>query len=83
MCKSFTESHDQGTRHGVLEGFWIMRAQQLCRFAALKSQERSSGTIQDRQDNSQVNPWRWRPENVVLACVRDFKWLSSNEAVPS
>eukprot|EP00959_Pyramimonas_sp_CCMP1952_P436291 9136098-Pyramimonas_sp.AAC.1 len=32
--------------------------------------------------NSQVDPWRWNPEN-VLACFRVFKRLSSNEAVPS
>eukprot|EP00959_Pyramimonas_sp_CCMP1952_P140556 2941227-Pyramimonas_sp.AAC.1 len=29
-CKSFTDSHDQRTRNGVLEGFRTMRAQKLC-----------------------------------------------------
>eukprot|EP00959_Pyramimonas_sp_CCMP1952_P097894 2045844-Pyramimonas_sp.AAC.1 len=33
--------------------------------------------------NSQVDPWRWNPENNVLACFRVFKRALSNEAVPS
>eukprot|EP00959_Pyramimonas_sp_CCMP1952_P378428 7927444-Pyramimonas_sp.AAC.1 len=33
--------------------------------------------------NSQVNSWRWNPENNVLACFRVFNKLSSNEADPS
>eukprot|EP00959_Pyramimonas_sp_CCMP1952_P456397 9473102-Pyramimonas_sp.AAC.1 len=30
--------------------------------------------------NSQADPWRRNPENNVLACFRDFKRVSSNEA---
>eukprot|EP00959_Pyramimonas_sp_CCMP1952_P409120 8574013-Pyramimonas_sp.AAC.1 len=33
--------------------------------------------------NSQVVPWRWNPENDVLACFRVFKRLSSEETVLS
>eukprot|EP00959_Pyramimonas_sp_CCMP1952_P001673 34516-Pyramimonas_sp.AAC.1 len=33
--------------------------------------------------SSQVDPWRWNPQNNVLACFRVFKRMSSNEAVPS
>eukprot|EP00959_Pyramimonas_sp_CCMP1952_P398990 8360795-Pyramimonas_sp.AAC.1 len=33
--------------------------------------------------SSQVDTWRWNPENNVLACFRTFKRLSSKEAVPS
>eukprot|EP00959_Pyramimonas_sp_CCMP1952_P347008 7267747-Pyramimonas_sp.AAC.1 len=33
--------------------------------------------------SSQVDPWRWNPENNVLACFRVFKRLPPNEAVPS
>eukprot|EP00959_Pyramimonas_sp_CCMP1952_P303000 6339924-Pyramimonas_sp.AAC.1 len=32
---------------------------------------------------SQVDPWRWNPENNVFVCFRVFKRLSSNEADPS
>eukprot|EP00959_Pyramimonas_sp_CCMP1952_P058563 1222950-Pyramimonas_sp.AAC.1 len=30
--------------------------------------------------NSQVDPWRWNPENNFDARFSVFKWLSSNEA---
>eukprot|EP00959_Pyramimonas_sp_CCMP1952_P185309 3874776-Pyramimonas_sp.AAC.1 len=33
--------------------------------------------------NSQVDPWRWNPENNVLACFRVFNRLPSIEADPS
>eukprot|EP00959_Pyramimonas_sp_CCMP1952_P435432 9117711-Pyramimonas_sp.AAC.1 len=33
--------------------------------------------------NNEVDPWRWNPENNVVACFRVFKRLSSIEAVPS
>eukprot|EP00959_Pyramimonas_sp_CCMP1952_P383007 8025369-Pyramimonas_sp.AAC.1 len=32
--------------------------------------------------NGQVDPWRWTPENNVLACLRVLKGVSSNEAAP-
>eukprot|EP00959_Pyramimonas_sp_CCMP1952_P149655 3131077-Pyramimonas_sp.AAC.1 len=32
--------------------------------------------------SSQADPWRWHPENKVLACFKVFKRWSSNEAVP-
>eukprot|EP00959_Pyramimonas_sp_CCMP1952_P444835 9314310-Pyramimonas_sp.AAC.1 len=42
------------------------------------------GTIQDRQRrNSHDDPWRWSPENNVVARVTLFKRLTSNAAVPS
>eukprot|EP00959_Pyramimonas_sp_CCMP1952_P035844 750426-Pyramimonas_sp.AAC.1 len=33
--------------------------------------------------SSQVDPWRGNIENNVLTCLKVFKRLSSNEAVPS
>eukprot|EP00959_Pyramimonas_sp_CCMP1952_P287263 6007472-Pyramimonas_sp.AAC.1 len=33
--------------------------------------------------SSHVDPWRWSPENNVLACFGVFTRLSSNGAVPS
>eukprot|EP00959_Pyramimonas_sp_CCMP1952_P046713 975779-Pyramimonas_sp.AAC.1 len=33
--------------------------------------------------NSRVDPFRWDPENNVLACFRIFKRLSSNGAILS
>eukprot|EP00959_Pyramimonas_sp_CCMP1952_P146922 3075087-Pyramimonas_sp.AAC.1 len=61
-----------------------MLVQQRCWFAVLKSQEVRVGTIQGlSRRNNPVDPWRWNPENHVLACFRVYKWLFSTEAIPS
>eukprot|EP00959_Pyramimonas_sp_CCMP1952_P099533 2080914-Pyramimonas_sp.AAC.1 len=82
-CKRFMDSHDQRTRHCVLEGFRILRVQQLCCFAAAKSRRWRYGTIMDRQDAAAMLIRGDEIPRTRFQHASGFSAASSNEACPS